>query len=96
MSEEDQEEEDQEEEDQEEEGMDEIDEFFMDKGNNDKIRNDDISNNNGNINFIECIEESKPMSSTSQHLWILRSGTNVGDKLTSYVKTIPETQKCLK
>ncbi|CAG8662868.1 9063_t:CDS:2, partial [Paraglomus brasilianum] len=75
--------------------MDEIDEFFMDKGNNDKIRNDDISNNNGNINFIERIEESKPMSSTSQYLWILRSGTNVGDKLTSYVKTIPETQKCL-
>ncbi|CAG8536563.1 10025_t:CDS:2 [Paraglomus occultum] len=81
---------------EEEEGVDEIDEFFMDKGNNDKIRNDDISDDNGNnINFIERIEESKPMSSTSQHPWILRSGTNVGDKLTSYVKTIPEAQKCL-
>uniref|UniRef100_U9SK12 Uncharacterized protein n=1 Tax=Rhizophagus irregularis (strain DAOM 181602 / DAOM 197198 / MUCL 43194) TaxID=747089 RepID=U9SK12_RHIID len=35
------------------------------------------------------------MSSTCQRPWILRSGTNVGDKLTSYVKTIPEVQKCL-
>ncbi|CAG8506644.1 14906_t:CDS:1, partial [Cetraspora pellucida] len=41
------------------------------------------------------MEESKPMSSTSQRLWTLYSSTNVEDKLASYVKTIPETQKYL-
>ncbi|CAG8557775.1 2188_t:CDS:10 [Acaulospora morrowiae] len=85
-----------EEEDQEEEeSADEIDKFFMNKGNNEKIRNDITSNDIGNINFVERIEESKLMSSTCQRPWVLRSGTNVGDKLASYVKTIPETQKCL-
>ena len=69
----------------------------MDKGNNEKIRNDitsnDITSNDiGNINFVERIEESKLMSSTCQRPWVLHSGTNVGDKLASYVKTIPETQ----
>ncbi|CAG8735184.1 12954_t:CDS:10, partial [Rhizophagus irregularis] len=64
---------------------DEIDKSFMDKGNNDI----------DNINFVERIEESKPMSSTCQRPWVLRSGTNVGDKLSSCVKTIPEAQKCL-
>ncbi|CAG8606162.1 5334_t:CDS:2, partial [Paraglomus brasilianum] len=53
-------------------------------------------NDIGNINFMERIEEFKPMSSTCQRPWVLRSGTNVGDKLTSYIKTIPEAQKCLK
>ncbi|CAB4441681.1 unnamed protein product [Rhizophagus irregularis] len=86
QEEEDQEEEDREEEDRkEEESADEIDKSFMDKGNNDI----------DNINFVERIEESKPMSSTCQRPWVLRSGTNVGDKLSSCVKTIPEAQKCL-
>jgi hypothetical protein len=85
------------EEDQEEEGSaDKIDEFTLDKGNNDKISNGVTSNDSGNINFVERIEESKPISSTYQRPWVLRSGTNVGDKLTSYIKTIPEAQKCLK
>ena len=68
----------------------------MDKGNNEKIRNGVTSNDIGNINFVEYMEESKPMSSTCQRPWVLSSGTNVGDKLTSYIKTIPEAQKCLK
>ncbi|CAB4490775.1 unnamed protein product [Rhizophagus irregularis] len=80
---------------EEEEFVDEIDEFIKDKRNTDKIHNGVISNDNNNNNFIERFEESKPMSSTCQRPWILRSGTNVGDKLTSYVKTIPEVQKCL-
>ncbi|RIA97193.1 hypothetical protein C1645_753167 [Glomus cerebriforme] len=80
---------------EEEEPADEIDEFTMDKGNNDKISNGVASNDSDNINFVERVEESKPMSSTCQRPWILRSGTNVGDKLTSYIKTIPEAQKCL-
>ncbi|CAB5190471.1 unnamed protein product [Rhizophagus irregularis] len=84
--EEDRKEEDRKEEDRkEEESADEIDKSFMDKGNNDI----------DNINFVERIEESKPMSSTCQRPWVLRSGTNVGDKLSSCVKTIPEAQKCL-
>lgn len=87
-SEDDLEEEDQEE----EESADEIDKFFMDTGNNEKIRNSVISNDIGNVNLVKRIEES---SSTCQRLWILRSGTNVGDKLASHVKTIPEAQKCL-
>lgn len=81
---------------EEEEFVDEIDEFIKDKRNTDKIHNGVISNDNNNNNFIERFEEFKPMSSTCQRPWILRSGTNVGDKLTSYVKTIPEVQKCLK
>ncbi|CAG8509083.1 11654_t:CDS:2, partial [Diversispora eburnea] len=80
---------------EEEESEDEIDKFFMDKENNEKICNDITSNDIGNINFMECIEESKLMSSTCQHPWVLHSGTNVGDKLASYVKTISEIQKCL-
>ncbi|CAI2188283.1 19605_t:CDS:10 [Funneliformis geosporum] len=80
---------------EEEEPADEIDEFAMDKGNSDKISNGVASNDSDNINFVERMEESKPMSSTCQRPWILRSGTNVGDKLTSYIKTIPEAQKCL-
>ncbi|CAG8740619.1 25376_t:CDS:2, partial [Dentiscutata erythropus] len=68
---------------EEEEPEDEIDEFIMDKENNDKISND----------FVERIEESK--MSSCQRPWILRSGTDVGDKLASYIKTIPENQKCL-
>ncbi|CAG8835269.1 36001_t:CDS:10, partial [Gigaspora margarita] len=87
-SEDDLEEEDQEE----EESADEIDKFFMDTGNNEKIRNSVISNDIGNVNLVKRIEES---SSTCQRLWILRSGTNVGYKLASHVKTIPEAQKCL-
>ncbi|RGB35424.1 hypothetical protein C1646_699625 [Rhizophagus diaphanus] len=86
-------EEDQEEE--EEEFVDEIDKFIKDKRNTDKIHNGVISNDNNNNNFIERFEESKLMSSTCQRPWILRSATNVGNKLTSCVKTIPEVQKCL-
>ncbi|CAG8611773.1 8230_t:CDS:10 [Ambispora gerdemannii] len=62
---------------EEEESADEIDKFFMDKGNNEKIRNGVTSNDIGNINFVECMEESKPMSSTCQRPWVLRSGTNI-------------------
>lgn len=89
-------EEDQEEKEQEEKKfVDEIDEF-MDKKNKCKIHTGVSNNDNDNNNFIERFEESKSMSSTCQRPWILRSGTNVGDKLTNYVKTIPEAQKCLK
>ncbi|CAG8601527.1 1821_t:CDS:10 [Ambispora leptoticha] len=62
---------------EEEESADEIDKFFMDKGNNEKIRNGVTSNDIGIINFVERIEESKPMSSTCQRPWVLRSGTNI-------------------
>ncbi|CAG8671915.1 6494_t:CDS:2, partial [Acaulospora colombiana] len=85
--------EDLEEEDQEEEeSADEIEKFFM---GNEKIRNDITSNDIGNINFVERMEEPKLMSLTCQRQWVLHSGANVGDKLASYVKTIPENQKCL-
>ncbi|CAG8454521.1 3461_t:CDS:10 [Cetraspora pellucida] len=69
--------------------------FFMNRGNYEKLRNGVTSNDINHISFVERIEESKPITSTSQRPWILRSGTNVGEKLTSYVKTIPESQKCL-
>ncbi|CAG8623835.1 16720_t:CDS:10 [Gigaspora rosea] len=82
-----------EEEDQEEEeSADEIDKFFMDKGSNEKIRNGVTSNDIGNFDHVERIEES---SSTCQRLWVLSSGTNVGETLASHVETIPEAQKCL-
>ncbi|CAG8726880.1 2508_t:CDS:2, partial [Racocetra fulgida] len=62
---------------------DEIDKFFMNKENNEKTRNGATSNDIDSINFVERIEESKPMPSTCQYPWVLRSGTNVGDKLAS-------------
>ncbi|CAG8626276.1 1512_t:CDS:2 [Acaulospora morrowiae] len=33
---------------------------------------------------------------TTRRSWVLKSGTNVGDELAKYVKTIPEAHKCLK
>ncbi|CAG8657036.1 14875_t:CDS:10, partial [Funneliformis mosseae] len=67
-----------------EEERDEVDDFK---------RDDD----NGNINvsdsgFVERIEECP---STCHQPWILSSGTNVGEKLENYVKSIPEAQKCV-
>lgn len=65
-----------------------IDEFSMGKRNY-KVYDSDINN----INFMERIEIKPTPISRS---WVLRSGTNVGDKLARYVDTIPEVQKCLK
>ena len=85
--------EDDEDEDEDEEcavSADEIDKFFMDKGNN-NIHNDDI----GGIHFVERHMEESESTSTCRS-WVLRSRTNVRDKLARYIDTIPETQKCLK
>ncbi|CAG8633419.1 10031_t:CDS:10, partial [Diversispora eburnea] len=53
---------------------------------------DDISDGDSDNNFIERIEEIQP---TTRRSWVLNSGTNVGDELAKYVKTIPEAHKCL-
>nr|CAG8666331.1 3735_t:CDS:10 [Entrophospora candida] len=79
-------------EDQEEEDINEIEEFFISKGNNDKVYKDDISDGDSDNNFIERTEENQP---TAHRSWVLNSGTNVGDELAKYVKTIPEAHKCL-
>ena len=63
-----------------------IDEFSMGKRNY-EIYDGDISN------FVERIEIKPTPISRS---WVLRSGTNVGDKLARYVDKIPDVQKCLK
>ncbi|CAG8641629.1 886_t:CDS:2, partial [Paraglomus occultum] len=47
-----------------------------------------------NGQFVERIEDYKTTSKTCR-LWVLRSGTNVGEVLARYVETIPEAQKCL-
>ncbi|CAI2181732.1 18928_t:CDS:2, partial [Funneliformis geosporum] len=72
----------------EEEKCAEIDEFFMGTGDY-EIYNGDIND----INFVECIE-AKP-TPVSCRSWVLRSGTNVGDKLARYADTILDAQKCL-
>ncbi|CAG8440577.1 4944_t:CDS:10 [Acaulospora colombiana] len=79
-------------EDQEEEDINEIEEFFISKGNDDKVYNDGIGDDDSDDNFTERREENQL---TTRRLWVLKSGTNVGDELAKYVKTIPEAHKCL-
>ncbi|CAG8641636.1 1775_t:CDS:10 [Paraglomus brasilianum] len=79
-------------EDQEEEDINEIEEFYISKGDDDKVYKDGIGDDDIDDNFIERREEKQP---TTRRLWVLKSGTNVGDELAKYVKTIPEAHKCL-
>ncbi|CAG8640526.1 3494_t:CDS:2, partial [Diversispora eburnea] len=79
-------------EDQEEEDINEIEEFFISKGNDDKVYKDGIDDGDSDNNFIERREENQL---TTRRSWVLKSGTNVGDELAKYVKTIPEAHKCL-
>ncbi|CAJ0913611.1 5061_t:CDS:10, partial [Entrophospora sp. SA101] len=61
------------------------DESLAKNTNLDGIDDDDSYNN-----FIEHGEENQP---TTHRSWVLKSGTNVGDELAKYVKTIPEAHK---
>ncbi|CAJ0871549.1 20541_t:CDS:10, partial [Entrophospora sp. SA101] len=63
------------------------DESLAKNTNLDGIDDDDSYNN-----FIEHGEENQL---TTHRSWVLKSGTNVGDELAKYVKTIPEAHKCL-
>ena len=62
---------------------------------NEKINDYVEVEENARDQFVERIEDHKPTSKTYR-LWILRSGTNVGETLARYVETIPEAQQCLK
>nr|CAG8434309.1 6985_t:CDS:10 [Entrophospora candida] len=53
---------------------------------------DGIDDGESYNNFIERGEENQL---TTHRSWVLKSGTNVGDELAKYVKTIPEAHKCL-
>ncbi|CAJ0865514.1 14396_t:CDS:10 [Entrophospora sp. SA101] len=66
--------------------------FFISKGNDDKVYKDGIDDSDIYNNFIERGEENQP---TTHRSWVLKSGTNVGDELAKYVKTIPGAHKCL-
>ncbi|CAG8631288.1 7448_t:CDS:10, partial [Ambispora leptoticha] len=79
-------------EDWEEEDINEIEEFFISKSNDDKVYKDGIDDGDSDNNFIERGEENQL---TTRRSWVLKSGTNVGDELAKYVKTIPEAHKCL-
>ncbi|CAG8620088.1 11299_t:CDS:10, partial [Ambispora gerdemannii] len=56
------------------------------------INLDGIDDGDSDNNFIERGEENQL---TTRRSWVLKSGTNVGDELAKYVKTIPEAHKCL-
>ncbi|KAG9307747.1 hypothetical protein G9A89_023312 [Geosiphon pyriformis] len=73
-------------------GDDEVDDFDNKDGCN-NVSNEENADSRFCCPFVERVE-SQPVV-THQRSWILRSGTNVGDVLAEYVKTIPEAQKYL-
>lgn len=75
-----------------------IDIIVSKESDKDKNDDDDVVNiaemDNVHHEFIECVEGRT--TSSHRRSWILRSGTDVGAVMNAYVKTIPDTQKCLK